>query len=485
LNHSFNSIRAVVLLLFVALITGAGCRENTIINSKVAPSNNSDSVYLYTLPTIITHTYNSDSTVTSTNIGGIPIYQGIGAISDPYFGTITGSTYFQIIPTLVANLYDPVADSVAVDSAVLFMPYSGLTYGDTANTSSSQSYQVFYMQDSMGFNTTYYNYNTKSIDLSNPLSDPTPVNIYGIKDTFSINGIYYFNGMRFKLKLPALMGKLINALNYASSVSAGVDPNAAFISSFNGICVRPTNSTVFASAIPYFQLNGADQYSEANITVYYHSTKYGVIDTQSQVYYFNSGICAHFNNITRSYSHAPVNALFHSTAANDNIIALQNLPGATLDIIVPGIKSIPAGAVINKVELQLTLLPNYNNTAFFAPEKLSPLGVGTNTYPIGVGAGLEYNIADRYPLTSLSPLGVMDGYLHTSIKNGDTLNTFTLDFPREVMASIQANNDTMHLHIYGTQDFYGAFHMVAGGGSYPDPNYRAKIIVVYSKLKKP
>ena len=52
------------------------------------------------------------------------------------------------------------------------------------------------------------------------------------------------------------------------------------------------------------------------------------------------------------------------------------------------------------------------------------------------------------------------------------------------MASIFAKNDTIHLHINGTEDFYGAFHMVAGGGNYPDSNYRAKIKIVYSKLNK-
>ena len=30
------------------------------------------------------------------------------------------------------------------------------------------------------------------------------------------------------------------------------------------------------------------------------------------------------------------------------------------------------------------------------------------------------------------------------------------------MASIAAKNDTLHYHINGTQDFYGAFHLVAG-----------------------
>ena len=68
-------------------------------------------------------------------------------------------------------------------------------------------------------------------------------------------------------------------------------------------------------------------------------------------------------------------------------------------------------------------------------------------------------------------------------------STFTIDMPREFIASVAAGNDTLHYHISGTTDFYGAFHMVAGGGNYGAPGtsdtiYNAKVIIVYSKLTK-
>jgi hypothetical protein len=157
-------------------------------------------------------------------------------------------------------------------------------------------------------------------------------------------------------------------------------------------------------------------------------------------------------------------------------------------VIIPGISKLPAG-IINKAELQLTLLPGYGNkigvngdSILLAPERLNPTGVANTTYPTGVGAGLLYNIADLYPLYSSTPINVIDGTLYNPYP-GTSLAKFTVNVPREVMASIAAKNDTIHLHLDGTQDYYGAFHMVAGGGSYPDSNYRAKLFVVYSKLK--
>jgi hypothetical protein len=206
-------------------------------------------------------------------------------------------------------------------------------------------------------------------------------------------------------------------------------------------------------------------------------------DTLVQAYSFNTGSCSHFNNISSSYGRFPLAKLLNSKQPNDEIIALQNQPGASLDIVIPGIKSLPVG-IINQATLQFTMLPGneYNPPLFEAPQRLYPVGVGNGVYPAGVNAGVVYNVADRYPLYSLTPFNVLDGRMHTTTVGGITLNSFTINIPREVMTSISAKNDTLHLHISGTQDFYGAFHMVAGGGNYPDPLYRAKLNVVYSKL---
>ena len=135
----------------------------------------------------------------------------------------------------------------------------------------------------------------------------------------------------------------------------------------------------------------------------------------------------------------------------------------------------------------------YQNSSYttydtlFSPERLYPTCIANATYPALIGSGVAYNVADRYPVYSTSPLTVMDGFMHTLTVNSKTLNTYTIDLPREVMYSIAQKNDTLHFRITGTQDFYGAFHMVAGGGKYgvagtSDTLYRAKLIVTYSKL---
>ena len=486
---SFHSLRAIIICLLTAAIM-QGCKENTILSSKVSPSGNQVSVLSVSLP-CITHTYYDDSAITSSNFGGVPIYQGVGTFTDPFFGSMVGSTYFQIIPSDFGPAVLAAADSNYIDSAVLVLPYSGFTYGN--DTGVTQTYQVFYMLDTLGLTTNYYDYSTKPIDINHPLSDPTTVDLLHIGDSMATGLTPYlvpanYPGLRIKLKLPVITKLLLNAQAQTTSSNPAQD----FLNNFNGICVRASDSRQLHTAIPYFELDGANTYQQAGIIVYYHNTV--SLDTTIESYYFNTGFCGHFNNIVKSFDHAPVNALLHSAAKNDSIIALQNQPGASFDIIVPGIKSIPKG-IINKAELRFSILSNDNPNSASLPEKLYPLGIANGTYPIGYYSGTPYEVADRYPLTSVSPLLVLDGYKHpitypvgpANNPTSVTIQTFTIDLPREVITSIAAGNDTLHFHINGTEDYYGAFHLVAAGGSYGNSNtndtlYRPKLFVVYSKL---
>ena len=470
-----NIVKAVAILVATASFWMVGCKENLTLNSKLSPSSDTVAVYQKYL-TCITHTYFDDSINTSIAYPGIPYYQAIGNLSDPFFGDLTCATYFQIIPSQNGFTF---AANDTIDSAVLILPYSGFTYGDTVTQTTTQSIQVFYMSDSLGNVSTasYYPFSTKSLNLSAPLSAPKTFSVYHLVDSFAANWVDR-SSVRVKLNLNNFMPLLNNALNQSSAT--GNPTEATFLSNFNGICIRPADTRTASNYLPYFRLDGSDPYSDAGVLVFYHQN---VGDSTYEQFYFNTSFCTHFNGMINSYGHAPVNQLYHSKAPNDEIVALQNQPGACIDLKITGISKLPAG-IINKAEVQLTLLPTYNNSTFFAPEKIYATGVATATYPTGLGLtqGEVYNLADRYPLLSTSPYAVLDGYPHTGIgTTGQTV--YTLDIPRELMQAIAMKSDTIHLKINGTSDFYGAFHMVAAGGAYSDTNYAAKFKVVYSQLK--
>lgn len=461
-----------MVFVIIAALSGSGCKENVLINSKVSPAINTVGIYSVNL-NCITHTFYDDTAVTSTNYSGVPINQAVGTYTDPFFGTMTAATYFQVIQT------DPgssIFENAIIDSAILVLPYSGYTMGDLSNSTATQTYQAFYMTQPINHDSVYNSYETKGIDATFPLSEPVTINVKSLMDSFNTNVIASnYPGLRMKLKLPVFW----NHIHTADSMAAGSSSfTTDFIKYFNGICVRAANTNQFGTVIPYFRLDGNTIYNQAGVLLYYHTTTSD--SALIEPYYHNVIYCGHMNSVSKSYNHYPVNALYHSTKANDDIIAIQNLPGATVDVVVPGLKTIPKG-VIAKAELMFTVLDNYDNyvgATFLGPQKLYPTGIGNGVYPTGINYGLTYILADYYPITSTSPLGVLDGYYH----NINGKRVYTINIPREVLYSLQSNNDTLHLHINGTGDYYGASHLVMGGGSYSDTAYRPKLFIVYSKL---
>ena len=471
MNRSFYRLRGTFIVLFVSVMAGMGCREHTLISSKVSPANDTIGVRADTL-NCITHSYFDNDLYTSVNLPGLDINQAVGAAYDTFFGTMTGATFFNIVPQTFLNGIDT---GMHIDSAFLTLPYSGFTYGDTADMNITQSYQVFYMGDTLGYNTPYYPGSSKPLDIA--LSDPTSVNLYHLRDSVVVNGKSYSPGLHIKLNVNLLASKLNPALVASYGAS---DKTGTFINTFKGLCVRPSDSRKFTKAIPYFRLNGTGAYSEAGIILHYH-TSTGQVD--SFELYHAQGSCTHFNSLTKSYGRFPINNLFNSTQANDSIVALSNQPGASIDVKVYGLNSIAKDVIINKATLQISLVSYLNSSTFFVPDQVFPVGIGNGTYPANIDAGKEYSVEDRKPLTSLSPYAILDGKSHTVTYGSTNITTYTIGLPREVISSIAAKNDTLHLHIHGTQIYFGAYRMLAAGGNYPDYRYKTKLIVVHSSLK--
>ncbi len=479
----------VIFALILSSVIYSGCRENTLISSRLAPSNNTLGLVADTLYTCITHTYYENDNYTSTNLSGIAIYQAVGSLADSFFGTTSGATYFQIANPIPGSIFD---SSYHIDSVELVLPYSGFSYGDTADASITQTYQVFYLGDTLGYYTPYFSYSDKPLDVGNPLSSPVTVNLHKLQDSVVVNGVGYCPGMHIKLNTNITMAHL-NAAMAASSSTLTSDPAGAFINAFKGICVRPADYRIFSKAIPYFRLDplGSDAYSQAGLVVYYRNPSATGSDTENTyVFSYNQAGCANFNGLTKSFAKFPVNNLFHSTQVNDSVVALQNMPGACIDIKIGGLTHIGGATnflrdhVINQAQLQISLINSpVNFTQYAAPEQLYPVGIGNGTYPTGITAGLTYEVQDRLPEGSLSPYYVLDGTSHIYSYGSTNITAYTLGLPREVISCIAANNDTLHLHLHGTQIIYGAYRMLAGGGNYPDNRYKAKLIVVHSSLK--
>lgn len=441
------------------------------MDAGISPDDNQIGIYDTSLG-CITRTYFDDTVTTGIYISP-PVYQSVGAMSDPFFGTLSSSTHFQLLPT---DLSISIYDASTIDSAVLVLPYSGFKYGDSVDNT-EMSYQVFFMNDNLAPGTSYKSYETKNIDLVSPLSEPTTVNLYRLGDSVVVGGSKFHPGLRIKLNLKTLLSRLTPAHKAASD---GGDQNI-FRDQFKGLCVRVADSRNVASSLPYFKLDGSGDYGGAGILVYYHKDTVPN-EVKIERYFFSGENCGFFNNVKRNWSHSPVSKLINSPTGNDSIMAIQNLPGPCLDVMITGIKSLPSG-VINKAELQLAILPWYEDKRFAPVNRLFPFSIANGIHPAGVVAGTKNAAIDVF--SGSNPFGNMiNGEVQTLRRDGTDIKAYTVNIPREVMASWRAGNDTLHLRLEGTQLFVGAYRTVLGGGNHPNVNYRAKLFVVYSSLNK-
>lgn len=473
MKQQFRLISAFIIAA-ITIFSQTGCKEHTLIDAKVAPKIDNIHVFQTDTFTVITKNVFDGDVVTSTSITGLPIYHGLGSINgtDAYFGNTNAGIYMQVIPeTLSPSFFSP----GNVDSAILILPYTGYTYGDSSSSATPQSFNVYKLTDPLYIDSNYYATQSLAYDPGTIYGTVSNVNFQKLSDSVFMDGRY--RGPMLRIKLDISSGSpLYTNLSSASSAS----DVTTFLDAFRGVYIE--HSDTFQSntkSIPYFQLDGVDTYSHAGILVYHHDAS--TVGEQIFQYYFDIQTCAHYNKVTRNYSGSLAQSLFTSNLKNDSLAIVQNQPGAAIDVQIPFLGNAFDAAnkfkfIINNAQLIITQINSYVSPIYEPPVKLYATGVGGNNNDS------LYSIADRYPTGSLYPLQFLDGYAKPTTVGGVTTTRYTINLPREVMESI-AQKRVLHLRLNGTQDYPGATRLVAGGGSYSDPNYRIKLNIVYTKIQ--
>ena len=158
-----------------------------------------------------------------------------------------------LIPT-AANLSLPSTP----DSAVLILPYTGFSWGDTTNQNAIEEFAVYRVTEDMSKDTAYYSKQYKAVDWSNQLNESNSINLYRLRDSVKVSGSNRAPHLRLKLKT-AFMNELLTIAKNANS-------NADFINAMKGIyIVAKDTSNNNIKTIPYFYLSGSSDYSRAGI----------------------------------------------------------------------------------------------------------------------------------------------------------------------------------------------------------------------------
>lgn len=464
MKNNLLNLATAVLVSGIAIST-TGCKEDTILKAGIAPA--SDNIFVNAIGdtlTINATTVEDDSTATGFTPTTTNVIHGLGTSNDAFFGRTNLGIYMQLIPT-AANLSLPSTP----DSAVLILPYTGFSWGDTTNQNAIEEFAVYRVTEDMSKDTAYYSKQYKAVDWSNQLNESNSINLYRLRDSVKVSGSNRAPHLRLKLKT-AFMNELLTIAKNANS-------NADFINAMKGIYIvaKDTNNNIIKT-IPYFYLSGSSDYSRAGIAFYYNENGNTSPDKVSTNFLnYTTSSCAHFNRITRNYNGYPAYPFVkHLTGQkSDSIVLLQNEPGAAIDIRVPYIKYLPK-AIINKAQLVITRVSIAGDAD--ADKMTEP----TKLFPVGVDAsGKAYTIQDLYPSGETGPLDFIDGVKRTVTINGITVSQWYINIPREVQKAIINQVDELHLRINGTVTYPAAYRMIAGG---KHSTYKIRLNITYSQV---
>lgn len=452
--------------LFVLVLTGASCKENTILGTSVLP--NGDSLSTRTLPdtfTVQARTVYDDSVVTEFQklINGTAqvvgtAYMGAGVISaDPFFGKTFAALAFETAP-ITSNF--TFGNNPRIDSAVLVLPYSGFAWGDTLSAPAIR-YRVYRLSQGLsGTDSLLYSSRVPLVDRSTLFGEKTTY-LADLRDSASVSGSRRSPHLRVKLDLATFLPALQQALNVDSTPRA-------FVTALRGLYVEPASAT--GSFIPYFSfLNGTDLYQKAGLVVYY---KNDGGDSLTASFPFQTAYNKAYTYVRRDYAGTPAyNYIMGTgTGSNPNLLLLQNEPGAAIDFQMPYVKNLPK-TVYNRAQLIITSIDTASSNQYFIPARIFPQRVETD--------GSTGSIADRLPEGSAESANFVDGKLRRVSIGGVTVNQYVINFPRELQRAVNSGRDVLHLRINGVAGFPGAYRLIAGSRSHPQ--YGIKLVISYSQ----
>lgn len=447
---------AALTALFVVLCFTA-CRENTIINTGVNPAG--DNIFTYetgdTL-TIETRVLYDDSVVTSSSAAGYYILHGLGQANDPFAGKTNSAIYFQVLPP--SNSFT-LGEGGVIDSAVLILPYSGTTWGDSTASAPLQTFRVYQIGEVLSKDSSYYAFENKSVDYSRFYGSKS-VQVAALKDSVKVWDTLRLPHLRIPLN-SAFISDIQNALPADTAITS-------FLNAFKGFYLA-ADSLGGGTSIPYFRLDGqANPFNRASVVLYYHNNGG---DSLTATFPFDASGAAHYNAIKRNYTGTPAKAIMDGGWGAQPVVVMQNGPGAVIEVRVPYLANLPKDIIVNKAELILTAIDTFSSATFYKPQRLAPVGIDST--------GNLYNIADVLSSAGGDPFRFIDGTRREVSIGGATATQYVMNIPAQVQKTINGGGAGLHLRIGGTATLPAAYRLVAGGPGHGAAKIQLKII--YSK----
>lgn len=459
------------LSLVVVLISCKKINEATELGDDLVPEVDNISTFETYFPTITENKLLQDTTklLYSDNVA-------LGYIgNDPEFGATNANLFFSISAPAYGTYPFTSKENLVIDSVVLQLAYAA-AYGDSNST---QNVQVYEIAPPFRFSeTSFFRFSDPEPPIGNLLGTATyrPVDLTDSitiirKDTQRTANV-------LRIKIDNQLGYRLSNFDTAFNANGGYNSDSIFRTLVPGIAIKTDEAT--GNVLSYFDISD----TKTNLTVYYRASKNSTTDTASVVYTHARNGQA--NIITRNPGGMWANYLVNGSS---DLLFIQSAPGSYASIKIPALDTF-SNNVIHRAELIVSKTPSTLDNVFTPPFQLfldRINAAGDTAFILNNDMTFNGDLSPNFSLFGgrLRPDGTyrfnITKHVQNIITRGAPNQVLRLYAPfetRPVTAPYLNNNSNIPIVI--TQQGFG--RLVAGGGTYPDPELRLRLRIVYSRL---
>ncbi len=433
----------------------------------------------------------------------------VGKIADPTaFGNTDASLYLQLKPSFFPYYIGvtPKDSIVNADSVVLCLSYNSF-WGDS---STPLNLQVFEIPGNAGgewdsLNTLRdINY---SPTIGSAISDVKAVDIRNLGNYVKV-GIADSTTNQIRIKLSDEFKNRLFSRDTISTSSQNAFLSDSLFKLFNkGFAIVANNG----NALVYTDINNANTRLElhykkksrtSNDTGYSSS-----IDTVYSSFYFNAGYQG--GNVKRSSVANKIARSRNSLPSGDQELYLQTTPGTFATLRIPKLDTMK-NVIVHRAEIQIQQIPDLSTDKIFTEPAFLYLDLvdsGTNKWkPIyyDLNPSLSYDPDYKtagypyFPINGEVNIEYFGGNLRKKFSLMGEQSYYTINITRHVQQILTKHTPNYQMRLFPAHSFsypqYGSTvipylnpiakgRVKVGGGANPNPAYRMRVRIVYSKTK--
>lgn len=504
-NRSDNKILFSFFVCSVFFFWSCTKLDTTTLGSDLIPEVDNINTFADTFEISTTNAAFDDSTKVR-----IDEYHALGLVTDPSFGSLQADLFLQLKPTFFPFYFGTnIKDSLLGDgdSAILCLAYTGQNWGNVSQELKLQANTLNTGLGSWWDSTSYYRpINFPQSYSATPISDEVSISINSLANTIKVGVVdTVTNQIRIKLSND-FKNKLFKTFNADSSGSNNAyRSDSLFKQLLSGFVIKATSGNAFV----YINLLDARTRLELHYRKKSWNSDSGVlassVDTVYTNFTFNSSafsgitLSSHANKISFNGARSPL--------PTDGSVLIQTNPGTYANLKIPRLNNFitnDSNRVIHRAELQVYQTPDPVTTGFQAPEYLyldlidSTTSLQWKPIYFDLNPSSYYNPDNSqyyYPFNE----GISENYFGSKVKTkANGMAYYKLNLTRYLQDLVTNRRYNYQLRLFAPHNLsYAQYdryitpytNLVAkgsaklAGGSYPDKEYRMKLVVIYSKIK--